>query len=270
MLANAPDMDRLIDMAKSRDILLVLDNCDSLGSKWRERFLNEYSIASSCSFYPAHHISTGEGGMVSSNDEDFIKLARSFAWWGRDCYCVGAANLQRDGSCGKRFDKWLDDYEGVIDHKYLFTQVGYNLKPLDLQGAMGLAQLEKFDDAHQKRNTLKKKIGAMFESRIEGVRVCEELPEAETGWFGVPVVCEDRRLKTKLVAHLESNRIQTRNYFAGNILLHPAYREFDDFRKYPEANKVLDQVFFVGCHPSYDGGVLSYVDHVLSEFDRDA
>ena len=111
VLGNPPDMDMLVQICKLNGVKLVLDNCDSLGSKWNGKYLNEYACAASCSFYPAHHISTAEGGMVSG-PKDLISLARSFAWWGRDCYCVGPANLLACGTCGKRFDKWLPGYEG--------------------------------------------------------------------------------------------------------------------------------------------------------------
>ncbi|MEA5544561.1 aminotransferase class V-fold PLP-dependent enzyme, partial [Limnoraphis robusta CCNP1324] len=158
VLGNPPNMDRLLEICHQHQVMLLLDNCDSLGSRWRGRFLNEYAVASSCSFYPAHHICTGEGGMVSSATEEIVTTARSLAWWGRDCYCVGAANLLPCGTCGKRFDNWLPDYDGVVDHRYVFTNIGYNLKPLDLQGAVGVAQLAKFEEIHQRRRESKARI----------------------------------------------------------------------------------------------------------------
>ncbi len=267
VLGNPPDMDDLQSLAKEKNLLLVLDGCDSLGSKWRGRDLSDYVFATSCSFYPAHHITTGEGGMVSSNDEAFIAMARSFAWWGRDCWCVGAANLTTRGTCGKRFDKWLDSYDGVVDHKYIFANIGYNLKPLDMQGAIGLAQMNKLDDIHKKRRSIKATIETSFAKHLGGaISIAQEREHAETSWFGVPVICHKNKLKNALVAYLESNRIQTRNYFAGNILMHPGYAHLGDMKKYPNANKVLDQVFFVGCHPSYTEEMLDYVDHVLENF----
>ena len=148
VLGNPPDFDRLLEICQKYDLKLVGDNCDSLGSKWDGKYLNEYYIAFSNSFYPAHHISTGEGGMVCTNDEELKKLMMSIAWWGRDCYCVGAANLLACGTCGKRFDKWLDSYDGIIDHKYVFSNMGYNLKPLDLQGSIGIEQLKKLSLIH--------------------------------------------------------------------------------------------------------------------------
>jgi len=266
VLGNPFDFDKLIAICENHKLNLVLDNCDSLGSKWKGKYLNEYAMASSHSFYPSHHISTGEGGMVVSDNKELIRLARSFAWWGRDCFCVGAGNLIPNGSCGHRFDKWLEGYDGIIDHKYLFTNVGFNLKPLDLQGAIGLVQLERFDEIHKKRRLSKEVIGDSFLKNVKGVYIPSELPDAHTSWFGTPVICESKELKYKLVAYLEDKKIQTRNYFAGNILLHPGYEHLDDFKNYPEANKVLDRVFFVGASPHYNSEIFGYVEDCLRRF----
>jgi CDP-6-deoxy-D-xylo-4-hexulose-3-dehydrase len=114
VLGNPPDMDKIIEICEKHNLKLIGDNCDSLGTKWDGKFLNENYIAFSNSFYPAHHISTGEGGMVCTNDEELKKLIMSIAWWGRDCYCVGSSNLLSCGTCGKRFSNWLDSYDGVV------------------------------------------------------------------------------------------------------------------------------------------------------------
>jgi CDP-4-dehydro-6-deoxyglucose reductase, E1 len=267
VLGNPMDFDRLKEIADKNNIILLLDGCDSLGSQWDGKNLSSYAFATSCSFYPAHHITTGEGGMVSSNDPKLISLARSLAWWGRGCYCVGKANLSPKGQCGKRFGQWLEGYEGVMDHKYLFTNVGYNLKPLDMQGAIGMAQLDKIDTIHTNRRANKEKIESFFlESLGDYLTIPTELSKATTSWFGVPIICHENSVKTKLVGFLEENKIQTRNYFAGNILQHPAYSFLEDWKKFPMANKVLDQVFFVGCHPNYSDTMLDYIAEKLAEF----
>jgi CDP-6-deoxy-D-xylo-4-hexulose-3-dehydrase len=204
--------------------------------------------------------------MVSSNIKEVVDLARSFAWWGRDCYCVGQQNLLSCGTCGKRFDNWLPDYNGIVDHKYVFSNMGYNLKPLDLQGAIGSVQLLKFDEIHDIRRKNKNLIGNIL-CKIPGVRVVEEKPQAETSWFGVPVVCDTKDLKNKLVSYLEKNKVQTRNYFAGNILLHPGYSHLDDASKYPKASQVLDTVFFLGCSPTINSEMIDYIDSTLGKFD---
>jgi len=265
VLGNPPDFDKLLALQSKHNLEIILDNCDSLGGKWKGKFLNEYASASSASFYPAHHICTGEGGMVSSNNEDIIQAARSFAWWGRDCYCVGSANLLCNGTCGNRFGNWLEEYDGTVDHKYIFTNMGYNLKPLDLQGAIGLQQLKKFDEIHEKRRKNKEILSKCF-TTSEVASSIGELDGAETGWFGVPIICKDREVKLKFVKYLEDNRIQTRNYFAGNILIHPAYKHLSDYRAYPNSNQVLDRVFFIGCSPSLNDDMINYVKNHLYEF----
>ncbi len=265
VLGNPPDIDKLCAICRKNDIKLLIDNCDSLGSRWDGKYLSEYGEAFSNSFYPAHHISTGEGGMVCTNDRGLMKLMKSLAWWGRDCFCVGADNLSINGSCGKRFDKWLESYDGVVDHKYVYPNIGYNLKPLDLQGAIGLAQLDKFDLISEKRRVSKKMIEKIF-TGIPGVLGVDQLEKADTCWFGTPFVCENKELKNNLVQHLEKHRIQTRNYFTGNILMHPGYKFMDDYTKYPEANKVLDKVFFVGAAPHYGSAVFEYIDCVIKDF----
>lgn len=262
VLGNPPDMDFLSTLG----IKVIGDNCDSLGSKWDGKFLNSYYYAWSSSFYPAHHITTGEGGMVSSNDAELIKTAKSISWWGRDCYCVGQANLLSCGTCGKRFDKWLDDVDTVIDHKYVFTNMGYNLKPLDLQGAIGLAQLQKFNEIEYKRRRNYKAIVKFFSSKT-GLRPAKVLDKADPCWFGVPIICSSAKEKADLVAYLEANHIQTRSYFAGNILLHPGYKSLGDYKNFPNANSVLDTVFFLGCPPQYSEEILQYIGEVLSKWD---
>jgi CDP-6-deoxy-D-xylo-4-hexulose-3-dehydrase len=213
-------------------------------------------------------MSTGEGGMVCTNIDKLKEMFVSFSWWGRDCYCVGSANLLACGTCGNRFDKWLENYDKEIDHKYIFTNMGYNLKPLDLQGAIGLEQLKKIDEIEHKRKISKQKIESIFVNNIEGIRGVKTLPKADVSWFGTPFICDEEGTKHKLVKYLEDNKIQTRNYFAGNILMHPGYSFLDDYKKYPEANKVLDKVFFVGAAPHYTEEVFSYVDEILKKFNK--
>ena len=266
VLGNPPDIDRLLAICKKYGLMLIGDNCDSLGTKWDGRYLNEYYVAFSNSFYPAHHISTGEGGMICTNDDELKKLIMSIAWWGRDCYCVGSANLLSCGTCGKRFGNWLESYDGIIDHKYVFSNMGYNLKPLDLQGAIGSIQLDKFDEIEENRKRSKETLEHIFTSNISGVRGVNTLDKADVSWFGTPFVCEEPGLKHKLVQYLEDNKIQTRNYFAGNILMHPGYSFLDDYKKYPEANKVLDKVFFIGAAPHYTEPVFEYVQDVIKKF----
>lgn len=266
VLGNSYDLDRLLDICEEHSLKYIADNCDSLGSKWSGGYLTKHAVASSCSFYPAHHITTMEGGMVSSGNPEIVALARQFAWWGRDCYCVGACNQLINGSCGKRFDKWLDGYDGIVDHKYVFSQIGYNLKPIDMQGAVGQVQLAKFDEIHAKRRFNYEQIRSILERLSPKVRVVGEYPQAETSWFGVPIVCSTEQTKTNLQLHLEQNGIQTRNYFAGNLLLHPAYKHLGNAKDYPNAYRVLKHVFFMGTAPTITRDNLDYIFEQVSAY----
>ena len=265
VLGNPYDFDRVLDICNSYSLELISDNCDSLGSKWRGKYLTDYSVAASCSFYPAHHLTTMEGGMVSSKNEKLVELARSFAWWGRACYCVGRQNLLPNGTCKQRFHTWIPGSDVVVDHKYVFENIGYNLKPLDLQGAIGSVQLEKFSEIELIRRKNKLRMDKIFR-KIPGCRIVRESENAETSWFGAPIICESDGLKRSLVKHLEGNRIQTRNYFAGNLLMQPGYGHLGNWRDYPNASDVLSKVFFVGVSPTITEPMLDYVESVVDRF----
>jgi len=265
VLGNPPDMDFLKSLCEKHNIQLIGDSCDTLGTKWDGKPISDYYVAWSSSFYPAHHISTGEGGMCCTNIADLKKLFVSISWWGRDCYCVGSANLLSCGTCQNRFGKWLDSYDGIIDHKYVFTNMGYNLKPMDLQGSIGLVQLTKFEEIDRKRKNSKNRIESILVKYVEGLKGVESLEKSDVCWFGTPFICDNKEIKNKLVSFLEENKIQTRNYFAGNILFHPGYSHLDSIERYPNSNMVLDKVFFLGASPHYDEDVFEYVENVFKE-----
>ena len=267
VLGNPPDMDILVEISKKYNIHLILDGCDSFGSKWDNKYLNEYCVSSSCSFYPAHHLTTGEGGMVSSNIEEIINIARSLAWWGRDCYCIGSCNLLSNGSCNKRFSNWITEIPYEIDHKYYFTNIGYNLKPLDLQGAIGLVQLKKMEEFEIARKNNKQKIQSYL-NNIKNISFPISLEKSDVSWFGVPIICDSFSIKSKFVSFLEKNGVQTRNYFAGNILLHPAYKNIDNWENYPNANQVLEKIFFIGCSPTINKSNLDYISLLLNSYEQ--
>ena len=265
VLGNPPDIDKLLYLCDKYDLVLIGDSCDSMGSKWDNKYFDEHHIASSHSFYAAHMISTGQSGMVCTSDDNLGGIMSSIATWGRKCRCIGIDNMSGKGSCGHRFDKWLELYDGIVDHKYVFENMGYNLRPLDLQGAIGLVQISKFDEIQSKRKTAKKILTKIVTDNIQNVRGVKTFEKADVCWFGTPFICDEPGLKHKLVAHLEKHLIQTRNYFAGNILLHPGFRFLDDYKKYPEANKVLDRVFFIGASPSYNDQIFSYIEDVIKK-----
>jgi len=284
VLGNPPDMYKLVDMVVKEnhrrmkkctdngdsgftEMRLIGDNCDSLGSKWDGRYLTDYYYAWTTSFYPAHHITTIEGGMVCSNNDDLNNLVRSFSWWGRDCRCVGKANLLPCGTCGNRFSDWLGDGQ-VIDHKYVFTNMGYNLKPIDMQGAIGLAQMRKIDTIERLRRENYKLIANIFSNHFSKriLRVVGPLELGDPCWFGVPFYCQNNDFRAQLVNYLEKHKIQTRSYFAGNLLKHPGYKHLDDANNYPNSNKALSNVFFLGCPPHYGKAQMDYIEETLRNF----
>jgi CDP-6-deoxy-D-xylo-4-hexulose-3-dehydrase len=268
VLGNPPDFDRLIKLAEKYNIKIILDGCDSLGSKWNGKHLSDYAIATSCSFYPAHHITTLQGGMISSNNLEIIKIARSMSTWGRSCYCKGAAAMLPNGACGVRFSNWLPNTDCIVDHKYVYGNIGYNLQPLDLQGAIGLEQLKKIEKVHELRKTYHDQIMQIFLKNTAATHPVK-LSQADVSWFGVPLICPSAEYKQKLVAFLEKNNIQTRNYFAGNILLHPAYSnliESDQINYFINSNEVFKRVFFVGCPPFYTEENINYIDSIVKVF----
>ena len=143
--------------------------------------------------------------------------------------------------------------------------MGYNLKPMDLQGSIGLVQLSKFEDIDKKRKQSKIQIESIITRYVKGVKGVESLEKSDTCWFGTPFICENKELKDKLVSFLEENKIQTRNYFAGNILFHPGYSHLGNLDEYPNSNLVLDKVFFLGAAPHYNEDVFNYVENIFKE-----
>jgi CDP-6-deoxy-D-xylo-4-hexulose-3-dehydrase len=268
VLGNPPDMDRLMEICREHGLKLLVDDCDGLGTKFGGVALPALPLvsASSCSFYPSHTISTTGGGMVTSNDEALIDIARSFASWGKGCWCSGAGNLLPNGCCGERFSCWLESEPGlIVDHRYTFPRMGWNALPLELQGAMGLAQLVKLPDIISRRRAHYEQISQWLYA-IPGVRGVKVEPKAEVSWFGVPIVADTQEIKEVLLRHLEANRVQTRGYFAGNLLAQRGFAHLGNYRDYPNASQVLRRVFFIGCAPSYTSAHLAHVEHTLASF----
>lgn len=272
VLGNPPDIDKILEICEKYNLKLLLDSCDSLGSMWRVddktfKYLNEFAVASSHSLYASHTISTGQGGIITTSNPDIMRIARQLISWGRSCYCSDNQALSKNGACNQRFSKWLENYDGIVDHKYVFDYMGFNLHPLDLQGAIGISQLDKMDDIFNKRITNKNKIDYIFGKNIDGIKTIDPISwKSDPVWFGTPILCENKELKIKLVQYLEDNKIQTRNYFAGNLLLHKGYEHLGNWKDYPNANKVLDLVFFIGCAPFYTDKHLNYIDQVTGNF----
>lgn len=266
-LGNPGNFEKLLNICNNNKIHLILDNCDSLGTTYKNKQLPEYAIASSCSFFASHHLSLIQAGSISSNDEDFIKTCRSLIAWSRRCECRGAQNLLASGFCKKRFSPWLETQPDVIiDDKYFFTERGYNLQCLEFQGAIGLEQLKKWENIHSKRFNNHNLIRDILIKYIPTLKFPIVYDNVLPSWFGVGIITENYEQKNKLVSYLEKNGIQCRNFFSGNILEHPGYKDLGDYRLFIRASETLRRVFFIGCAPFYTQKHLNYIESVLKRW----
>jgi CDP-4-dehydro-6-deoxyglucose reductase, E1 len=262
------DLDLVSDLAKRHDLWLVEDNCDALGSRYRGRLTGTFGHLATVSFYPAHHITMGEGGCVVTDDELLGRIARSIRDWGRDCYCAGGEN----NTCGTRFSQQFGTLPYGFDHKFVYSHVGYNLKVTDMQAAVGCAQLQKLDGFVARRR-------ANFDRLMEILTPYEDrllLPAAtansEPSWFGyVITVREDAGFtRDELVGFLEANRVETRSLFAGNLLRHPAFQDIPHriVRTLVNTDAVMRRTFFIGVYPGLDSARLDHVASVFTRFMR--
>ena len=274
VLGNPPNMDDVMALVKKYDMILLEDCCDALGSTYDGKPLGSFGEMASCSFYPAHHMSMGEGGFVASRTYEQEVILRSFREWGRGCYCVGPeANKLQCGTCGKRFSEWVPCMPGeLFDHKYVYDEIGYNLKPIEIQGAMGLVQLEKLDTIHELRKRNYKLLFNIYEKYEEYFHLPRARAKSDPSWFAFPLTIRDGApfKRIDIVNHLEDNKIQTRPYFAGNLMLQPAYSHLmsDNVAKesFPIATKVMRDTFFLGTSPVITEEQIAYIGDVVDNF----
>lgn len=266
VLGNPPNMDRLMDIVSKYHLSLLEDCCDALGSTYDDKPLGSFGRYATCSFYPAHHITMGEGGFVACNEWDEKEL-RSLREWGRGCYCVGKkANLSIKGTCGCRFKAWLPELPNeIFDHKYVYETIGYNMKPIEIQCSMGLAQIDKLPEIIAKRNANHARLMEIFEPYEEFFHLHRATPKSRPSWFAFPITVRDGApfKRSTFTHYLEENKIQTRNYFGGNLLLQPAYTYLDETKdaktRYPVATKVTTDTLFLGTSPVITTEQLDYV-----------
>jgi CDP-4-dehydro-6-deoxyglucose reductase, E1 len=262
-LGNPFNLDVVTALCKKYKLWLVEDCCDALGSTYRGQLVGTFGDIATLSFYPAHHITMGEGGAVFTNSDELKKIAESFRDWGRDCYCRPG----KDNTCGKRFCQKLADLPFGYDHKYTYSHLGYNLKITDMQAACGLAQLDK---ATQFIETRKSNYAFLKEQ----LKVCEEflhLPEptehSEPSWFGFPITLKESCPVTRLdlLTYLDENKIGTRLLFAGNLTRQPYmiganYRISGDL---VNTDKVMNNTFWIGVQPSLTKEMLEFAAHKI-------
>lgn len=272
---NPPDMDNLNRLSDKYGVYIFEDSCDALGSFYDGKKIGSFGIMSTCSFYPAHHMTTAEGGYVATDDPKLFRTLNSLRDWGRDCYCnIGKAGCVTDGTaCGNRFRNWLPRYpELTYDHRYVYREIGYNLKPIEIQGAFGLEQLKKLPQMEEARRKNYERLYTIF-SQYNEFEIAESLPKADTCWFCFLVTVKDnsRFKKQDLISHLESDKIQTRPYFAGNILYHPAYNtlaeKFSDIHStFPVAKLATSSSFFLGTYCGINNEAIGRIKNSVSLF----
>jgi CDP-4-dehydro-6-deoxyglucose reductase, E1 len=262
-LGNPFDLERIMAVARKHGLWVIEDCCDAVGSRFQGRMVGTFGHLATTSFYPAHHITMGEGGAVLTSDPLLKKIVESFRDWGRDCWCEPGC----DNTCRKRFDWQLGELPQGYDHKYTYSHIGYNLKATDMQAAVGVSQLEKLPGFIEKRK-------ANFESLREGLKPLEHvlvLPEAALGaepsWFGFPItVREDSPItRNEIVQALEAARIGTRLLFGGNLLRQPAYQGIPCrvVGTLAQADRVMERTFWIGVWPGLGEPSTAHMAEVL-------
>lgn len=258
-LGNPVNLEKIMRVAKKYNLWLCEDNCDSLGSKYKGKYTGTFGDISTSSFYPAHHITMGEGGAVLTNNPLLRKIIMSFRDWGRDCWC----NPGDDNTCNKRFSQKFGDLPYGYDHKYVYSHIGYNLKVTDMQAAIGVAQLKKLPRFIKAR----KKNFAIFMKHLKEYNKYLILPEAtkssDPSWFGFPIlVREDAPFsRNDIVNYLEQNKIATRMLFGGNLTKQPAYKntKYKVSGNLNNTDLVMNNLFWIGVYPGLTKEMLNYV-----------
>ena len=263
---NPFNLDKILEICKKYNLWLVEDTCDALGSKYKDKFLGTFGDLASLSFYPAHHITMGEGGAVFTNNIRLKKIAESFRDWGRDCYCEPG----KDNTCGKRFKWQLGDLPYGYDHKYTYSHLGFNLKITDMQAACGLAQLDRLENFIQAR---KNNFAFLYE-RLKKLDEYLILPEKEKNsdpsWFGFPLTIRDINKfdRTKLMQYLNENNIGTRLLFGGNVIKQPYMKDV----KYRVGSNlenteiVMSNTFWIGLFPGLTNKHLEHSSEKIISF----
>lgn len=278
-LGNPFDVDAVLAFCRRNELWLVEDNCDALGSKYTSepdglpitRLTGSFGDLATSSFYPPHHITTGEGGAVYTNVEELDKIVASFRDWGRDCYCKSG----KDNTCGLRFDQQFGELPHGYDHKYTYSHFGYNLKMTDLQAAIGLAQVQKieiFGAARRRNFAYLRKALAGYEGFFD---FPEPTPKSDPSWFGFLMTVREEApfTRAEIVNALEGARIQTRMLFAGNLVKHPCFDELRDsegkFRVVGDlkwTDRIMERAFWLGVYPGMTSDQLEFIAGQVIDF----
>lgn len=265
-LGNPFDLDTVTALCRKHGLWLVEDCCDALGSTYHGQLVGTFGDIATLSFYPAHHVTMGEGGAVFTNNAELRSIAESFRDWGRDCYCPPG----RDNTCGKRFCWKLGDLPEGYDHKYTYSHFGYNLKITDMQAACGLAQLEKLPAFIQARKANFTYLRDRLESCAEFVNLPVATPQSDPSWFGFPITLKSSSpvSRLNLLEYLDQYKIGTRLLFAGNLIRQP-YMQNAVFRvsgDLSNTDNVMNNTFWIGVQPSLSREMLDYVCDKIESF----
>jgi CDP-6-deoxy-D-xylo-4-hexulose-3-dehydrase len=264
-LGNPFAAEEIRAIADRHNLWLIEDCCDALGSTYRGKTVGTFGHLGTLSFYPAHHITMGEGGAVFTSDSLLKRIVESFRDWGRDCWC----NPGCDNTCGKRFDWQLGDLPAGYDHKYVYSHLGYNLKITDMQAAIGLAQLDRLENFIAARQSnfayLSNRLSGTAQLTLPGAT-----PESNPSWFGFPItLSEDAPFKrVDLLRYLDQQKIGTRLLFAGNLTRQPymAGRDYRIANNLSNADRIMNQTFWVGLWPGLDARALEHIGQSLEDF----
>jgi CDP-6-deoxy-D-xylo-4-hexulose-3-dehydrase len=264
-LGNPFQVAAVCDFARKHNLWLIEDCCDALGSTFHGRRVGTFGDLSTFSFYPAHHITMGEGGCVATKKPQLTRLVESFRDWGRDCWCAPG----KDNTCGKRFDWQLGSLPHGYDHKYTYSHIGYNLKITDMQAAVGLSQLSKVDSFIEARKNNFRYLTERLRPLSEMLLLPRATPGSEPSWFGYPIaVRPESGIKgNEVIRFLDSRKIATRVLFGGNLLRQPAYRDIEKrvIGDLPNSDFVTNNVFWIGVYPGLTRPMLDYVVESLNE-----
>ena len=264
-LGNPFDLDVVQELCKEHDLWLVEDSCDALGSTYDGKRTGSFGDVATVSFYPAHHITTGEGGMVFVKSPLVYKQVESFRDWGRDCYCATG----QENTCNKRFGWQLGDLPMGYDHKYIYSHIGYNLKATDMQAALGLSQLNKLDGFVEARKRNFAHLAERF-SGVDGLILPRATAKSDPSWFGYAITLDPDHPadRNDLMNFLHERKIGTRLIFAGNLLKQPAYKDVD-FRVVGDMTNtdvVMNRAFWIGVYPGLTEPMLDYAADSIIEF----
>jgi CDP-6-deoxy-D-xylo-4-hexulose-3-dehydrase len=265
-LGNPFDLATVQDLVKRKNLYFVEDNCDALGATYQGKKTGTFGHLATQSFYPPHHLTTGEGGAVLTSSGRLRRVAESFRDWGRDCWCPSG----KDNTCGKRFGWCLGDLPEGYDHKYIYSHLGYNLKPLDVQAAIGRQQLKRIDTFVQARRSNHARLLAALRRHEEFLILPKPTPNSDPSWFGMMLLVRDGAPFTRadLVRHLEGRGIQTRQLFGGNLLRQPAFKGINHrvVGGLENTDKIMNDGVFVGVYPGLSTEMIDYMAQAFDDF----